>query len=121
MKILKREQRVKILSGLVEGVGINATCRMTGVAKNTVLKLLRDIGAVCASHHDTTVRNLPTKRVECDEVWSFCYSKQKNVPEEKRGKFGYGDVWTWTALDADSKLIISYLVGLEMPVTLMSL
>jgi len=113
MKILKREQRVKILSGLVEGVGINATCRMTGVAKNTVLKLLRDIGPVCASHHDKTVRNLSTKRVECDEVWSFCYSKQKNVPKEKRGKFGYGDVWTWTALDSNSKLIISYLVGLR--------
>ena len=113
MKILKREQRVKILSGLVEGVGVNATCRMTGVAKNTVLKLLRDVGKVCAIHHNQTVHNLSTKRVECDEVWSFCYSKQKNVPEEKRGRFGYGDVWTWTALDANSKLIISYLVGLR--------
>lgn len=102
-----------MLSGLVEGVGVNATCRMTGVAKNTILKLLRDIGAVCASHHDKTVRNLSTKRVECDEVWSFCYAKQKNVPEEKRGKFGFGDVWTWTALDSNSKLIISYLVGLR--------
>lgn len=113
MKILKAEQRVKVLSALVEGVGINATCRMTGVAKNTVLKLLRDIGPVCSAYHDARVRNLTSKRVECDEVWSFCYAKQKNVPEEKRGEFGYGDVWTWTALDSDSKLIISYLVGLR--------
>lgn len=113
MKILKKEQRVKVLSGLVEGVGVNATCRMTGVAKNTVLKLLRDIGPVCVAHHDKTVRNLPSRRVECDEVWSFCYSKQKNVPEDKLGKFGYGDVWTWTALDANNKLIISYLAGLR--------
>ncbi len=113
MKILKREQRVKILAALVEGVGINATCRMTDVAKNTVLKLLRDIGPVCTAHHNKTVRNLSTKRVECDEVWSFCYAKQKNVPEDKLGQFGYGDVWTWTALDSDSKLIVSYLAGLR--------
>lgn len=86
---------------------------MTGVAKNTVLKLLRDIGKVCAAYHDEKVRNLSTKRVECDEVWSFCYAKRKNVPEDKRGQFGLGDVWTWTALDSDSKLIISYLVGLR--------
>src|SRR3989338_9570385 len=101
MKILKKDQRVKVLSALVEGVGVNATCRMTGVAKNTVLKLLRDIGPVCAAHHDKTVRNLSTRRAECDEVWSFVYSKAKNVPEEKRGRFGYGDVWTWTALDSN--------------------
>jgi IS1 family transposase len=86
---------------------------MTGVAKNTVLKLLRDIGPVCATHHDKTVRNLSTKRVECDEVWSFVYSKAKNVPAEKRRHFGIGDVWTWTAIDATSKLLISYLVGLR--------
>lgn len=113
MKILKREQRVKVLAALVEGVGINSTCRMTDVAKNTVLKLLRDIGPVCSAYHDARVRNLTTKRVECDEVWSFCYAKQKNVPEDMKGKFGVGDVWTWTALDSDSKLIISYLAGLR--------
>jgi IS1 family transposase len=113
MKILKTEQRVKVLSALVEGVGVNATCRMMDVAKNTVLKLLRDVGEVCAVHHDQTVRNLSTRRVECDEVWSFVFSKAKNVPAEKRGHFGIGDVWTWTAIDSNSKLLISYLVGLR--------
>src|ERR1051326_2087087 len=113
MKILKTEQRVAILRNLVEGVGINATCRITGIAKNTVLKLLRDIGEICAQHHDAKVRGLRSRRIECDEVWSFCYAKQKNVPADKRGRFGFGDVWTWTALDSDSKLIVSYLVGLR--------
>jgi IS1 family transposase len=112
MKQLKTEQRVAILSALVEGVGINATCRMTGFAKNTVLKLLRDIGEACDKYHNEHVRNLKTRRVQADEIWSFVYAKAKNVPEEKRG-FGVGDVWTWTALDADSKLLISYLVGLR--------
>jgi len=112
MKQLHKEQRMQILNGLVEGVGINATCRMTGFAKNTVLKLLRDIGPACDKYHNEQVRNLKSKRVQCDEVWSFVYAKQKNLPQDKRG-FGIGDVWTWTALDADSKLIISYLVGLR--------
>jgi IS1 family transposase len=112
MKQLNTEQRVAILSAICEGVGINATCRMTGFAKNTVLKLLRDIGPACDRYHNEHVRNLKSKHVQCDEIWSFVHAKQKNVPEEKRG-FGVGDVWTWTALDADSKLIISYLVGLR--------
>lgn len=112
MKQLNTEQRVAILSAICEGVGINATCRMTGFAKNTVLKLLRDIGPTCDRYHNEHIRNLKSQRVQCDEIWSFVYAKQKNVPEEKRG-FGVGDVWTWTALDADSKLIISYLVGLR--------
>jgi len=101
-----------VLSAIVEGVGINATCRMTGVAKNTVLKLLRDVGVACDKYHNEHVRNLKSKRVQCDEVWSFVYAKQKNVPQNKR-TFGIGDVWTWTALDADSKLMISYLMGLR--------
>ncbi len=104
--------RVRIISALVEGVGINATSRMTGVSNNTVLKLLRDIGPACDKYHNEHVRNLKTKLVQCDEIWSFVYSKQKNVPEDER-RFGVGDVWTWTALDADSKLLISYLVGLR--------
>jgi IS1 family transposase len=112
MKQLNTEQRIAILSAICEGVGINATCRMTGFAKNTVLKLLRDIGPACDRYHNENVRNLKSKRVQCDEIWSFVYAKQKNVPQEKRG-FGVGDVWTWTALDADSKLIISYLMGLR--------
>src|SRR6266478_545539 len=104
--------RVSIISALVEGVGVNATSRMTGVSNNTVLKLLRDVGPACDKYHNEHVRNLKTKLVQCDEVWSFVHAKQKNVPADKR-KFGVGDVWTWTALDADSKLLISYLVGLR--------
>ncbi len=110
MKQLKTEQRVAVINCLVEGVGINATCRMTGVAKNTVLKLLRDIGTACDRYHNEHVRDLKSHRVQADEVWSFVYAKAKNVPEEKQ-TFGVGDVWTWTAIDADSKLLISYLVG----------
>jgi IS1 family transposase len=96
----------------VEGVGINATSRMTGVSNNTVLKLLRDIGPACDRYHNEHVRNLQSRRVQCDEIWSFVHAKQKNVPEDKRA-FGVGDVWTWTAIDADSKLLISHLVGLR--------
>lgn len=84
---------------------------MTGAAKGTVLKLLADLGYVCMDHHHRTVRGLTSQRVQCDEIWSFCHSKQKNVRPEHEGQFGYGDVWTWTALDADSKLIVSYGVG----------
>ena len=86
---------------------------MTGVLKNTVTKLLADVGGACADFQDKAFQNLPCKRVQCDEIWSFCYSKQKNVPPEKRGQFGYGDVWTWTAIDADTKLVPSWLVGLR--------
>ena len=82
---------------------------MTGVAKNTVLKLLVDLGEACAEYQDGTCGNLPCKRIQCDEIWSFCYAKQKNVPDEKQGTLGYGDVWTWTAIDADTKLVPSWL------------
>lgn len=104
--------RVSILSALVEGVGINATSRMTGVSNNTVLKLLRDVGAACDKYHNEHVRNLKTRRVQADEIWSFVHAKDKNISEEQK-RFGVGSVWTWTALDADSKLLISYLVGLR--------
>jgi IS1 family transposase len=86
---------------------------MTGVAKNTVTKLLLEAGAACAEYQDKALRNLTCQRVQCDEIWAFCYAKQKNVPEDKQGQFGYGDVWTWTAIDADSKLVLSWLVGLR--------
>jgi len=89
----------------VEGTGINATVRMTGVSKNTILKLLADLGEACAQYQDGALHNLPCRRIQCDEIWSFCYAKDKNVPEEKRGVFGYGDVWTWVAIDADTKLV----------------
>ncbi len=110
MNRLPIEQRVRVINSLVEGNSIRATVRMTGVCKDAVLKLIRDFGKVCSEHHDRAVRRVSSKRVQCDEVWAFCYAKAKNVPEEKQGT-GAGDVWTWTAIDADSKLIVSYLCG----------
>src|SRR5437773_4939885 len=86
---------------------------MTGAAKGTVLHLLEQIGGVCAAYQDVTLRNLYCQRVQCDEVWAFCYAKAKNVPKEKHGQFGYGDVWTWVALDADSKLAVCWHLGLR--------
>ena len=96
---------------MVEGVSIRAITRMTGVSKNTVVKLLADAGNACLDYQDRTLRDLPCKRIQADEIWSFVYAKQKNVPEDKRGQFGYGDVWTWTAIDADSKLIVCWYLG----------
>lgn len=108
LSIFKRSQ---IVAALVEGNSLRATSRMTDVSINTVTKLLVDLGAACLAYHDANVRGLKTQRLECDEIWSYCYAKARNVPFEKQGEFGYGDVWTWTALDADSKLIVSYDVG----------
>lgn len=109
MNRLSNADRTRIVSCLVEGCSIRATCRMTGAAKGTVLKLLADLGTVCADYHDEHVRSVPSKRVQCDEIWSFVGAKMKNVTEGKAQE--WGDVWTWTAIDADSKLIVSYLVG----------
>ncbi len=108
MPITKRAQ---ILGLLVKGMSINATCRVSGAAKATVLKLLSDVGAACAEYQDKALRNLTCKRLQLDEIWSFVNAKQRNVPEEKRGVFGFGDVWTWTAIDADTKLIAAWMVG----------
>jgi hypothetical protein len=105
------EQRAQIVSLLVEGNGINAITRITGVAKNTVLKLLAELGEACEAFHDENVRGLTSKRIQADEIWSFCYAKKKNVPAQYQGEFGFGDVWTWTAIDADSKLMVSWLIG----------
>jgi IS1 family transposase len=110
MNRLSIADRTRIVSCLVEGNSIRATCRMTGVAKGTVLKLLGDLGKVCAAYHDEHVRNVPIKRVQCDEIWSFCYGKDRNISDERKAE-GAGSLWTWTALDADSKLIVSYLCG----------
>ena len=99
------------MASLVEGSSLRATSRMVGCSINTVTKLLVDLGTACAEYQDKTLRNLPCKRIQCDEIWSFCYAKQKNVPEDKRGQFGYGDVWTWTAICADTKLIPTWFVG----------
>src|SRR5438552_342206 len=108
MRKLSTEKRVAILSALVEGNSINATCRMTGASKVTVLRLLADVGTFCAEYHNITVRELQSKRVQLDEIWSFCGCKDK---AKEQGAGGFGSVWTWTAIDADSKLCVSYLVA----------
>lgn len=111
MNKLSRAKRTQVISALVEGNSIRATVRMTGVAKNTITKLLAQLGQVCSEYQDEVMRDLKCRRIQCDEIWSFCYSKEKNVPEEYQGKAGYGDVWTWVAIDADTKLVPCYLVG----------
>jgi lambda repressor-like predicted transcriptional regulator len=103
MNRLSRLERAQIIRLLVKGNSIRSTSRVSGFAQNTIMKLLRDLGAACAEYQDRTLRNLSTVSVECDEVWSFCHAKERNVPDEKKGQFGYGDVWTWTAIDQDSR------------------
>ncbi len=110
MNRLSTEKRAQIVGMMVEGNSIRSITRMTGVCQEAILKLLCDLGNACAAHHNATVRNVRSQRIQCDEVWSFCYAKQKNVPAEKQGT-GAGSVWTWTAIDADSKLMVSYLCG----------
>lgn len=111
MNKLSADRRAQILGMMVEGMSIRAITRMTGVSKNTVAKLLADAGNACLDYQDRALRNLSCQRIQADEIWSFVYAKQRNVPQEKRGQFGYGDVWTWTALDADTKLIVAWYVG----------
>ena len=111
MNKLSREKQAMILSLLVEGMSQRAIARTVDVSTNTVAKLLVDAGKVCAEYHEKAVRNVKSKRVQCDEIWSFCYAKQKNVEKSKTAPKGAGDVWTWTALDSDSKLIIAYEIG----------
>ena len=111
MNRLARPRRIQIIAALVEGNSIGATCRMTAAAKGTVLKLQADLGKACVEYQDKHVRGITSRRVQCDEIWAFCNAKQKNVPAEHKGEFGYGDVWTWTAIDADSKLCISWCIG----------
>jgi IS1 family transposase len=111
MNRLTTEKRSQVIACLVEGNSIRATVRMTGVAKNTVAKLLVDLGTVCSVYQDEVMRDLPCQRVQCDEIWSFCYAKQRNVPDDKRDEWGYGDVWTWVAIDADTKLVPAYEIG----------
>ena len=113
MNKLSIEKRTQVITALVEGNSIRATCRMTNTAKGTVTRLLVSVGKACAKYQGEHLKNLPCKHIQCDEIWSFCHAKQKNVPEEKQGQFGYGDVWTWVAMDADTKLVASWLVGLR--------
>jgi IS1 family transposase len=111
MNRLDLKTRRQIVAALVEGCSIRSICRMTGAAKGTVLKLVRDLGEACSDYQDKALRGLKSERVQCDEIWSFCYAKDRNVPRSMEGQPGVGSVWTWTALDADSKLMISYFVG----------
>ena len=100
-----------MIAALCEGNSLRSVVRMTGAAMNTVLKLLSEVGIACSEYQHMTLRNLPCKRIQCDEIWQFCYAKNKNVPTEKQGQFGYGDVWTWVALCADTKIVPTWLVG----------
>jgi IS1 family transposase len=109
MNRLSTEKRTQVIAALVEGNSIRATVRMTGVAKNTVTKLLLDLGTACSVYQDTVMRDLTCERLQVDEIWAFVYAKQKNVPPEKRA--AAGDVWTWVAIDADTKLVPTYRIG----------
>ena len=110
MNRLSIEARAKIIGMLVEGNSLRATSRMTDVSINTVTKLLVDVGTAAAEFHDRAVRNVKVRRLQCDEIWCFVGAKAKNVTQEQKA-MGWGDVWTWTAIDADTKLCLSYLVG----------
>jgi IS1 family transposase len=111
MNRLDATRRAQVLRCLVEGNSINSTVRMTGVAKNTVLKLLVEIGSACSAFLDETMRNLKCERLQADEAWSFCYAKQRNVTPEMSEERVAGDVWVWVAIDADTKLIPCWLLG----------
>ncbi len=111
MNRLSTKDRARIVGCLVEGMSLRAVERITGASRNTITKLLVDLGRACTKYQDKVFRNLSCKRIQCDEIWSFCYAKEKNVPKEKRGNFGFGDVWTWTALDAETKLIPCWHIG----------
>ena len=109
MNRLPVEKRVAVVAALVEGNSLRGTARLTDVSRMTIEKLLRDLGTACAAYHDANVRNIKSQRIQCDEIWSFVGAKAKNVPESKRGQ--WGDIWTWTGIDADSRLIVGYRVG----------
>jgi len=111
MNRLSLEERTKITGLLVEGNSLRATSRLADCSINTVTKLLVDIGEACQQYHDEHVRNLTSKRVQCDEIWCFVYAKDKNLPAKLQGKHGVGSIWTWVGIDADSKIAISWLVG----------
>ncbi|MBI2831165.1 MAG: hypothetical protein HYX79_02800 [Chloroflexi bacterium] len=109
MNKLNRERQVQVVKALVEGNGINTTVRQTGVAKNTVLKLLADLGSACLKYQDEHLRDLKLSQIQCDEIWEFCYAKEKNVPVQHKGKFGYGDIWTFVAIDVGQVKLNHYL------------
>jgi hypothetical protein len=114
MNRLPLAKKVAVISALVEGCSIRSTSRMTGVAKGTILRLLAEVGTACAEYQARTLRNIDAKRVQVDEIWSFCYAKAKNVKPTMfdNGKYA-GDVWTFVAVEAQTKLAISWLVGMR--------
>ena len=109
--LVSREERGRIIRALVEGNSLRSTVRITGFVLNAITKLLVELGDACAAYEDEHLHDLRATRIECDEIWAFVAAKARNVPEEHRGEPGYGDVWTWTALDPDTKLMCSWLVG----------
>src|SRR4029077_19697614 len=111
MNRMDSKRRAAIVAALVEGVGIRSTCRMTGASKGAVTKLIATLGPAWGAYMDQAFHDLPCKYLEVDEIWAFCYAKAKNVPEDKKGGVVYGDVCTFTAIDAETKLIPSYMVG----------
>jgi IS1 family transposase len=111
MNKLDTKTRSQVLHMLCEGQSIRAITRVMGMSKNTVAKLLSDAGAACLAYHDANVRDVQAKRIQVDEIWSFTYAKQKNVATAKAAPESAGDTWTWTAIDADSKFVVSYFVG----------
>jgi IS1 family transposase len=113
MNKLSLDRQAQIIKVLCEGNSIRATARITDTAINTVVKLLRDVGKACLGYQDKAMHDLTCKTLQCDEIWSFVYAKAKNVPEQHDGEFGYGDVWTFTAIDADTKLVPCWYVGLR--------
>jgi IS1 family transposase len=110
MNRLDQSKRTAVIRCLVEGNSIRSTVRITGAAKNTVVKLLAELGCACARYHYYNVRGLKVKRLQADEIWSFVGAKKKNVKLEQKVQ-GWGDVWTWVGIDADTKLVVSYLLG----------
>src|ERR1017187_5703903 len=117
MNNLPLAKRAQILGLLVEGNSLRATSRLADCSINTVTKLLVDVGTACAEYQDKTLRNLPCKRIQCDEIWAFVYAKAKNASREMKAAGEAGDVWTWTAIDADTKLMVSWMVGDRSPQT----
>lgn len=111
MNRLPIEKRAAILGMFAEGTSLRSASRLADVSINTVSKMLVEVGAACEEYQSRTLRNLPCRRIQVDEIWAFCYAKEKNVPQDRKGQFGYGDVWTWVAIDADTKLIPSWIVG----------
>jgi IS1 family transposase len=111
MNKLSLQKKAQVIASLAEGNSVRATVRMTGVSKDAITRLLVSAGTKSADFQDKNLRNLKCRRIQCDEIWQFVYAKEKNVPAEKRGKFGFGSVWTWVAMDSDTKLVPSFTVG----------